>query len=180
LTLPAKGLLLPYPLKKRNEFKIGFQGLKDGDHDFEYRIKEAFFLAFDSEVGQGADIEVNVLMEKKSNMLTLSVDFQGELAFDCDRCNEPCDIGIEGKHTLYYKFTNDDGSEDDDVYFIGPQDMEIDISRPLYEYIILSIPARRVHEEGECNPDVIAALENEPDVSDEGTDPRWDALKKLK
>jgi len=42
------------------------------------------------------------------------------------------------------------------------------------------MPARRVHEEGDCDPEIMNAINNIRKDDDKGTDPRWDALKKLK
>ena len=49
---------------------------------------------------------------------------------------------------------------------------------------MLSVPSKRVHPDGECSNETIQALEDirvEETIEEENTsDPRWDALKKLK
>ncbi|MFW5708377.1 MAG: DUF177 domain-containing protein, partial [Bacteroidota bacterium] len=68
-----------------------------------------------------------------------------------------------------------------------------DVSQYFYEFTILGIPARKVHEENsvdqkECDPLIIEQLQKymsgkdkkDKDSSTEATDSRWDALKNLK
>ena len=74
---------------------------------------------------------------------------------------------------------------------------QIDLSWYLYEFVALHIPIRHVHPEGECDEETYQALrkhlsvmrgegEEENESGDAGneaekeTDPRWDALKKIK
>lgn len=162
------------------DFTIAFMGLKDGHHQFDYRIEETFFTAFENEEGLTPDIICHVDFEKKQTMLVLDVTFEGTVKADCDRCTEECEVAVKGEEKLYYKFSESAESDDVDVYAVGPQDISINIAQPLYDYIRLSVPARRVHKDGECDPEMIEALYGTDDSEDEGTDPRWDALKKLK
>ena len=66
---------------------------------------------------------------------------------------------------------------------LSSKEHEIDLSPYIYEYILVSLPFSRVHEEmDDCNPDVIKRLnelsQEAPD--EEPTDERWDALTKYK
>ena len=58
------------------------------------------------------------------------------------------------------------------------------MSSLIYEYIILSLPIHRVHQDvSECNQEVIKYLENSANnivEEDEEIDPRWKCLEELK
>ena len=51
----------------------------------------------------------------------------------------------------------------------------------IYEQIVLAIPTRHVHEEGGCNPDMLARIgQMKAPESTAEEDPRWSELRKLK
>jgi uncharacterized metal-binding protein YceD (DUF177 family) len=81
------------------------------------------------------------------------------------------------------KFGAEPGEESEDVIILAEKEYKVDISHYIYEFLTLHLPAKRVHGEDKdghslCNSDVIRILEEHSD--EQGSDPRWDALKKLK
>ena len=42
--------------------------------------------------------------------------------------------------------------------WISPSEDILDLTQYIYESIVLSLPYRRVHEEGGCNPEMLAAF----------------------
>ena len=63
-------------MNKRKEFIIPFVGLKLGKHQFEYQINNSFFEIFDFSEFEKSNIKVNVVLEKKANLLEL--DFKNK------------------------------------------------------------------------------------------------------
>jgi uncharacterized metal-binding protein YceD (DUF177 family) len=68
------------------------------------------------------------------------------------------------------------------VLIIPEKEHQIDISHFIYEYVILSVPFKRVHgtdDQGKslCNPQSLRILEALKD--EHPSDPRWEALKNL-
>jgi uncharacterized metal-binding protein YceD (DUF177 family) len=101
----------------------------------------------------------------------------------CDRCGDPLEQPIEGNSHLFIKFGEEPEEESDDVIIISDRDYQIDVSHYIYEFINLMLPAKRIHGEDEngeslCNPEAIKFLDE--NSGEQETDPRWDALKKLK
>jgi uncharacterized metal-binding protein YceD (DUF177 family) len=123
-------------------------------------------------------------LEKKETMLIANLGVVGFIFTDCDRCTEPLTEEIDGEFTLYYTFGEEE-SEDENLIVIAPESYQIDITQPLYELISLSLPAKMVHEEGECNEEMVELInkyqqpssDSKPDEDD--IDPRWSALKNL-
>ena len=166
-------------MKALEEFVIPFMGLKEGVHDYSFDIDEGFFESFEySEVKQG-DVHVDVSMEKQERMLIFSFSIQGEVELPCDRCLAPLNLPIEGKYRLIVKFGQEYEEESEEILVIPETDSRINISSFIYEYIILLLPYKRVHPEGEdlCDREVIDKLNEH---SEQTTDPRWEALKDLK
>jgi uncharacterized metal-binding protein YceD (DUF177 family) len=42
--------------------------------------------------------------------------------------------------------------------WISPSEDMLDLTQYIYESIVLSLPYRRIHEEGGCNPEMLAAF----------------------
>ena len=78
---------------------------------------------------------------------------------------------------------------------VYPNETEINVVHPIYEFTILLLPARRVHPEGKCNQETLQDIDkylmveekptkkekiSEPKKNEDEVDPRWAALQKLK
>lgn len=166
-------------MKALQEFIIPFAGLKEGTHDYAFEIDETFFESFEySEVSRGK-VHAGVSMERQERMLIFNFDMRGELEVPCDRCLAPLAIPVKGSERLIVKFGQEWMEESDEILIIPDTESRIDISSFIYEYLMLLMPLRRVHPEGEgmCDPAVTEKLRQ---YSSGETDPRWDALKKIR
>ncbi|MAX82063.1 MAG: hypothetical protein CL843_18025 [Crocinitomicaceae bacterium] len=175
------------PLMKKGEsfgkeFLIPFGGEKLGKHPHDFEIGKAFFDSGISEVEVlNAAINLLFILEKQSAMLTLHFNFDGTITVPCDRCNAPVEIPIQSSEKLYVKFSQGGFDTTDEVITIADSESHIDLGPYVYEFIWLALPMKFVHDEGECDQDVIDQLEHyNPDDEDDNIDPRWDALKNLK
>lgn len=170
-------------LKRKNTLLIVFSSLKEGKHSFRFEITPEFFECFDNSIIQKANMQVDVEMEKKSNMLVFDFALKGEITTDCARCTDDLLVPVEGREHLIVKFGDPEQVEmDDEIIWLDENAYEIDLSQQLYEYIHLLLPVRNVHaSKKECNQEVIEKLE-ELSIKEEAgeTDPRWEELKKLK
>lgn len=180
---------------KKSEYVIGFSSLQDGKHDFRYEIGDTFFEQFDYSDIEGADLKLDVSLEKKPNMMILDFDVQGKLKVMCDRCTDSFCYPVQGKDDAIYKFSEQE-LDDEKVIAILPNEVEIDISVPIFEFVSLLLPSRRIHPEGECNQEMLKEIDNylmveseqdeEETIDDENPpeaddiDPRWAQLKNLK
>lgn len=175
-----------------NEMVIRFSGLKEGNHPFSFEIGDTFFEQLDYSEIQKADLTVDVNFEKKVNMLVLNFSIKGNVEVMCDKCTDDFFIEVENEEELIYKF-GEGISDDEKIIIIPENEIELDITQPIYELTSLALPSRRVHPEGECNQEMLKAMDNylmvesdevEPseddDVDNDEIDPRWSALKNLK
>lgn len=166
-------------------FIIPFVGLKLGKHDFEFSIGDEFFENYEYTVIHEANIKGTLELEKKESMLIGEFEIEGTVKTTCDRCGGDLDLPIQGAYRLIFKF-EDEESEDESLVAIGTEAYELDTADYFYELITVSLPSRSLHEEGECDPDVIAKLEeftgayDDEEDDEDDVDPRWDALKGLK
>ncbi|HEX4886687.1 MAG TPA: DUF177 domain-containing protein [Luteibaculaceae bacterium] len=171
-------------MRSLREYQINFVGLSLGTHRFEFEVGDAFFEHFNNDELRDVKIQLEVELEKKSNMLQLQFTHRGTATVSCDRCLEDMTIPLHQVNLLIVKFGDADYAEQtDDIVVISPNEYQIDISQFVYEYILVDVPLGHSHEPSECNPEVLKALEkyavgqqnNEPEE-----DPRWAPLKKNK
>lgn len=174
-------------MKKLKDFDIPFVGLKQGKHQFDFKIKTAFFDAFEYDDFNAADIKVSLLLDKKSNLLELTFEAQGYVNVNCDVSNEAYDQKVNGKLHLVVKFGDQYNDENEDILIIPHSEHQINVGQYIYEMIVLSVPLKRVHpgiEDGTLSTEILEKLEQfqpkaEIEHKDGETDPRWDQLKKL-
>ncbi len=170
----------------KSQFEIPFVGLKIGHHDFEFDIDKSFFEKIPYSLIDNGRLMVNLELEKKETMLIAQFEVSGFIDVTCARCNEEMEEYIEGELVLYYKFGLED-EEDENLIVISPDAYFIDVTQPIYELITVSMPSRSVHDEEDCNPEMVNLIErfgsnqgdNKPDSDDDDIDPRWAALKNL-
>ena len=166
-----------------NEYVIPYFGLKPGIHQFEFDVEDKFFEAFDySEIKRGK-LQLKLELDKQERMFILNFYISGTVNVMCDRCSGWFDLSVEGHERLIVKLGNESIEESHEIVVIPEQEHSFDISPYLYEYIVLMLPAKKIHpddENGEstCDPEMLRILEdhryeNQPDS-------RWDELKKLK
>jgi uncharacterized metal-binding protein YceD (DUF177 family) len=179
-------------MSKTKEYLIPFVGLKLGKHKFEYQINNAFFEIFDYNEFQNSDIKVNVVLDKKSNLLEISFKHQGTVNVPCDLTSEDFDLPVKGKINLIVRFGDSYNNENEELLILPFGEFEIDLAQYIYEMIVLSIPLRRVHpgiKDGSLNTEALTKLkeltikeqkkEKKEKEEEENIDPRWDKLKKL-
>jgi uncharacterized metal-binding protein YceD (DUF177 family) len=71
---------------------------------------------------------------------------------------EDCPIAIDYNGDLVVKFSEETDFYDGDVMWISPSEDMLDLTQYIYESIVLSLPYSRVHEDGECNPEMLASF----------------------
>ena len=139
-------------------YKIAYKGLKNGSYDFDFKVDNALFEAFETEEIKGGDCDVRVVLNRSESMLELSISIDGEVICECDRCLEDCPIAIEYDGDLVVKFSDESDYYDGEVMWISPSEDMLDLTQYIYESIVLTLPYSRVHEEGECNPEMLASF----------------------
>ena len=170
-----------------NPFVLAFAGLKEGFHHFSLDITSTFFDAFDYTEFNDAALKAQIELNKKATLLELSFSISGTVNVSCDVSNEPFDLPISPKHELVVKFGEAFNDENEDLLVLPHGSHQVDVAQTLFETVVLAVPQKRVHpgiENGSLDSDLLDRLKElhpkESTKAPETTDPRWDALKKLK
>lgn len=168
--------------KEKQQLIIPFIGLKDGIHQFEFKINSTFFEQFDYSIIEKADFLVEVEFEKKPTLFNLIFKLRGTIVTSCDRCADDLEIEVEGDQSLIVKHGEKNHNEHDELRIIAPNEYELDLTNEIYEYIHLLMPTKVKHSsKKECNQEVIEKLKKLTGKQEkEVVDPRWNALLNLK
>lgn len=159
---------------KAQEYIIDYKTLESGIYEFDYHIDKDFFAMFDEPMAQDGDADVHATMRVSSAGLSIRLDITGTLQVECDRCLETFDMPIDASYDLVVKYgdTTTPLDEADDVITIGADDDFLDLSQHIYEYVVLSLPARRVHPDRPdgtpgCDPEMLSHILIAEDDEDE-------------
>ena len=82
---------------KKSEYVIGFSSLLDGKHDYHYKIGSEFFEHFEYSDIEGADLTLDLLIEKKPNMMIASFKAEGNIKVMCDKCTDSFEYPVAGE-----------------------------------------------------------------------------------
>lgn len=176
--------------KRKNEYVISFSGLKDGTHVFNYKIGNSFFEQLDYSEIKKADLNVTINFEKGVTMMIAQFNIEGVVEIMCDRCTDEFTLPVKGTNELIYKFSEAD-EDDEKIICLHDDETEIDFTQPIYEFTTLLLPSKRLHNEGDCNQEMLEVMDDylmvesdtediDSDDEEKEIDPRWSALQKLK
>ncbi|EDM45298.1 hypothetical protein SCB49_05812 [unidentified eubacterium SCB49] len=177
-------------MRELKEFTIPFVGLKLGEHRFDFKINNKFFEHFEYDEFNDVDLNLDVLLDKKTTLLEFTLEYNGTANVFCDVTNEPFDQELSGNYHFIVKFGDEFNNENEDLLIIPHGSYEVNIQQYIYESVILNLPTRRIHpgiEDGTLKSDILDKLKElspgankeNKSTSKEKTDPRWDSLKKL-
>lgn len=171
-------------MDKIKNYDLIFSGLKEGVHEFQFEIKEAFFSLFDTEQEfENPDIKVNARLEKHSTFLELWLNITGKVQLACDISNENFDHDIKSESKYLIKFGEEYDDSHEEIIVIPKESYFFNPAQLMYENITLAIPMKKISPN--ISDEDLSVLEKyspqeEASEKEKTSDPRWDALKKLK
>jgi len=174
--------------------KLKIKTLPFGTHAVECHLDESFFNTDEQIEVRRADVDVTLTVTRKSeSTFRLEISCKGTVTTACDRCLEDLDLPVDVDYRLNVEQMGTELDDSNDELLIVPSDWrELDTAPLVRDSVLLAVPMTHCHEsEEECNPDMLDLLDRHlaeavPDDDDAptsettSTDPRWEALKKLK
>ena len=182
-------------------FDIEVIKFKEGRHEFDFEIEDKFFQNFeDNELLDHGKLTIRVIMDKGVNLIELTFEIKGTVQLTCDRSLEQFDHQLDFSEKMIYKYGSEEQEIDENVYMITRDTPAINVAQLIYEFILLALPAKKIHPdyrnelddedfEGEGGLVYLdgefedEAENSEPEEEKEETkpiDPRWEQLLKIK
>ena len=143
-------------MELEQKYSIAYKGLKNGLHEVDFDVDGALFKAYESKEIKDGRCKVHVDIDKSDTQLILDVTIDGHVVCECDRCLEDCTIPVHFDGRLTVFVSDHQGEYDGDNMWVSPDEEDINLMQYIYESIVLSLPYRRVHPDGECDPDMMA------------------------
>ena len=85
-------------------------------------------------------------------------EFKGVAKLPCDRCLEPVELTLAFSERLIVQL-GELTDTDEEIWTLGPECHELDLSQPVFEWLHLNLPSRRLHDtQDECDPEIMEFL----------------------
>ncbi len=170
-----------------NLFGVNILGLSLTVHQFDFELDSGFFKQYGSEMITEGKLKATVSLNKHETFIETNFRIEGNIVLTCDRSLDEFDFPININQKLMYKYGDEDKEISEEVMMIHRDTATLDLGQPMFEYIVLAVPIKKLHprfvEEEDDNEEgkLIYSSATEDEKSDESmVDPRWEALKKLK
>ena len=103
-------------------------------------------------------MDVNALITKEPGRMSLDLGITGDVTVKCDRCLADLKIPVDIQVPFSVMFAEEGAS--DEVILLDGSSSEIDLGQIIYDYVNLSLPIKKVHPEGECDPVMMEKLKD--------------------
>jgi uncharacterized metal-binding protein YceD (DUF177 family) len=179
-------------VRELSKYNIDIYGLEDKQYDYDMESGDAFFEELEQDLIEQGHFKTHVVLTKSATMLQLRFHTEGSVRLICDRSLEPFDEPVLSDERLILKFGDHDEELTDEIEIISRNTNRINVARYIFEFIALSLPVKKIHpdlrndggeEENDDTESVLvysSSAANDTAEEQETTDPRWEALKKLK
>ncbi len=141
--------------------RIGIRGLSNGEHKFDFKLDGSFFELYENDMISDAELDVKATVTKGNGHMGLLLEIDGNVTVRCDRClaDLVIPVSIEVPFTIVFSSYSEDADEEsDEVIMLSGGASEIDLDQTVYDYVNLSLPIKKVHADGECDPEMMEKL----------------------
>ena len=171
-------------MKELKAYKIQLLRLSYGKHQLSYEIDADFLNSFEQDILQKCNLLLELEINKGDALIEMFFSFKGVVSLNCDRSLELFESPLEFKEELFLKFGEKYEELKDGLIQIPTTMLEFDISQTVLEFLLLHLPAKRLHPKYENEEDFFYSSEDNENIDSteekESIDPRWAELNKLK
>lgn len=144
-------------MKRNDLFLIDLFDARLAERTLDYDLDDAFFRQIEGLIERG-QIRTHVDVDVKGReMWDFLIHSEGTVVVPCDRCLADLELRIDTTDTLHVRL-GDSYDDDGEVVTVPREDGRLDLALPIYEFVALSMPLKRVHEPGNCDPAMTARL----------------------
>lgn len=117
----------------------------------DYHIGKDFFELMENEEILGADVDVRMDIDKRHDCYECRFNFVGTLDVPCDRCLDPVSLRVDTDYDVVVRYGEEFDDSGDNVLILPYSASRLNVAGMIYDTLLLAIPLRCVHPEGECN-----------------------------
>lgn len=169
------------------QFDIDIYALSNKVYTYQFQLTDSFFQLFDNSPVEKGDLNVEVMLDKQSTLITVKFLINGTVQLECDRSLELFDYPLSIDKTIIYQYGEEEAEISEDIYTITTGTQKINVAHLLYEFIGVAIPMKRLHpslaeeEDPWVEGEIVFSSEQEKvnKGADDEIDPRWQVLKNI-
>jgi uncharacterized protein len=149
------------------EFIIPISGLKEGEHQYSWKLEKNFFSSFEGSLIEDGLLEVELILSKHHDFYELEFEIFGSVQKNCDRCLASIPIPVEANERLLVKLTETVKDDEGDIVYISPHETSFQVAPYLYEFVHLNLPLTNILEGCDlldpkpCDMEVLKFVSNE-------------------
>lgn len=119
--------------------------LEIGEHLFDFQLDSTYLTAVENTELLGGAVDVKVRLILREDDFAVDMDIVGQVQVTCDRCLDAMDIEVD----IY-----------EEEMELEEEVKQLDLAWLAYELIIVNLPLVHSHQDGGCNPDMDALLQD--------------------
>lgn len=171
-------------MSSMRDYIVDFKKLGEGEHKLKFRVDNTLFEEFKFDEINNCDIKILAELNVESSLISIVLKIKGSVNVQCDICSEFFDMPIKKKVNLYFRMTDEQIEDESEVIYIPTESETIDLKKHIFDYIVLSLPIKRVHpldDKGNktCNPEILKILNEHENRAKMNNIPGWGDLKNL-
>jgi uncharacterized metal-binding protein YceD (DUF177 family) len=165
---------------------VNIIGLSKNVHLFHFELREDFFERYGKEVLSKGDFEAQVSVDKRETFIEVDFKISGHTELICDRSLEPFEHKLNLDRKVIFKYGEEPQEITDEIVIITRDQDHLDLGQYMYEFIVLSIPIKKLHpdlkdeDDDDSDVKIVYSTSTENEEKEHEMDPRWEKLKKLK
>mgnify|MGYP006358164335 FL=1 len=132
-------------MSENTKHVVQLDKLEIGEHLFDLQLDNSYFSTIENSELLGGTVDVKVRLDLRKEDFAVDVDIVGQVQVTCDRCLDSMDVDVD----IY----------EEELEF-EEDTKQIDLAWLAYELIIVNLPLVHSHQEGGCNPEMDALLQN--------------------
>ena len=129
----------------KKSYIVALDSMELGAHVFDFQLDDAYFSEIENSELLGGQVKVEAHLNLREYDFDLDIAVKGLVQVTCDRCLDEMDVAIDAEENEW---------EWDD------EPKLIDLSWLAYELIIVNLPLVHSHQDGGCNPEMDALLQD--------------------
>ena len=124
---------------------VSLDSLELGEHLYDFQLDNSYFSTIENSELLGGEVDVKVRLILRADDFALDVDVIGKVQVTCDRCLDSMDIDMD----IY-----------EEEMELEEDAKQLDLAWLAYELIIVNLPLVHSHQDGGCNPEMDALLQD--------------------
>lgn len=155
---------------KFQQYKINLATLQEGLHTKDMVCDTELFRNMENNDVLESDVKVHLNLTYRNGIYDCLFTLKGEIKIPCNRCLDPMAHEIDTTYHVKVKYGEEYDDSNDEVLVIPDTDAFLNVAYMLYDTIVLTIPIRHVHPQGQCNRAMADVLQKHRMRHDEDDD----------